>query len=592
MLRQMDISLHRRDVCILMVLVTLTLALRIPFVGMEQLRDGLYWARIVENGDDMYAILNPHHLGYLPANVILLNTITLAGAARSGITAGVVHSVIGAGVLTIVMYLLGRQVSGSRAVGVILSLTLGASQVSWVFSTQVAPYVPLLASLGLLSYSLVLSHKSRNFASRVLLPAIAFAVAIYYHQAAVLLSVPIVVYFLSLRGSAGLKDVGWVLSISAGMVLAGYVAAYFTLYDELSVKSFLTYCTRYASIPDPSFSTFSNYNPSAFALLIQQQFEAFLIAPWGVRGLAYWIFGLSLATLLLWHVWRGFKRAPFAALRLFSASWIITYLCFYLWAVPAEKEPLSFNFVPILLLVALVVVDVKDKTPSWSRRAATLAAFAFVVGMGFKNFREVILPMSQDFGKEHAIAKDLVGVLPKRCAIFHQDQLVLQNLYYYFSGKWSDLRDLWDLTTYFFYGEGKPIPFTWQNFEFREDTCYVVPVSMVAPTTRIRLKSGNELGKEWLEYVEWLFGIALQEGAVSARTYSIMVDARGRAYFVIGGGHETVSDISAWLMDMDGRISSATYTPSSSFSNWVRENEEVLEGHLVGGERSRTLEKQ
>jgi hypothetical protein len=58
-------NLSAFTISVLIVLVALAASLTFP--PIQQIRDSLYWAKEVQQGTNLYALLNPHHLAYLPA---------------------------------------------------------------------------------------------------------------------------------------------------------------------------------------------------------------------------------------------------------------------------------------------------------------------------------------------------------------------------------------------------------------------------------------------------------------------------------------------------------------------------------------------
>ena len=72
-----------------MLLVLVALAASLAFPPIQQIRDSLYWAKEIENGTNLYALLNPHHLAYLPTiQALFVEKIQGAIDLQDGSTVG------------------------------------------------------------------------------------------------------------------------------------------------------------------------------------------------------------------------------------------------------------------------------------------------------------------------------------------------------------------------------------------------------------------------------------------------------------------------------------------------------------------------
>ena len=82
-------------------LVLTVLAASLAFPPIQQIRDSLYWAKEVEAGTNLYALLNPHHLVYLPAIRALYVTLGKVCASCTPIDAAQVVGLISSAVAAV-----------------------------------------------------------------------------------------------------------------------------------------------------------------------------------------------------------------------------------------------------------------------------------------------------------------------------------------------------------------------------------------------------------------------------------------------------------------------------------------------------------
>ncbi len=550
-------------------MAALALLLTVPFAAEEQIRDSLFWARIVEEGTNWYAILNPHHLIYLPIDRLIYALLHPFCPECDGITVGKLHSLIAVSAAAAGFHMLVFRLTSERWLAILASLLLLLSEVVWVCASQVEPYAPLIACLVLLVYVLAGQHA---FSRRgLLVAAFWFALAVLYHQAMVALALPLLFYALAARGQRGMVDMAFLLGVAGALVLACYLAAYGYLYGDLSPRGFLVYCLRYASIPDPTYATFANYTWQGFTLILLRHFQGFLFLPWGLHKAAPLFYLAALLALAAWTLRQIARRAPRMAIRVFCLAWVVLFIALYLWGNPDDKESVLLYIVPFLLLLSLGVADLLAAMRGG--RVARSILFAVLIGIvlvvGARNFTEVVLPMSRDKGRAYARAAQINGAIPAECQIIHQEQPVLEHLYYYFHRPGADL---WDILTFFMYGQNRAMPFTWRNFDFSSKPCYGIPVSAILPDANVRDHSGYGLPREWLGFMAWLFDLRIQDGRLlTARPYRIAVDAGGRAYFILSAKPETSGlGLDAWFAEIDHRLAQAQGKPHDRYSRWYR----------------------
>lgn len=570
----------------LIVLSLLALAVTLPFITQEQIRDSLFWAKVINDGKDLYSLLNPHHLIYLPINLLVHKLIGPFCPVCDGIGVGMIHSML-AYILSVTgIYLLVREFSTFRPLAWLAALLLLFAEVPWVYSMQVSPYIPMLASLAWLALITTRIEHRGVTPARLLAMGGLLALTILYHQAAVVLSIPILLFFLR---RDGLRPAMAVLCGAGALVLAAYLVAYALLESHWSFASLLAFSQRYSTIPIPTFSTFSNYTWSNFALLLQLHIEGLALPPWRLRTLYKAAFMIGVLVLFAWHAYAIVRGRRLAAFRLFSLSWLILLFAVYLWANPTEKEYFSIDYTPLIALLFLSLADLSE-TRKRAFQVSMIAILLFIAYAAWQNFTTVIQPMSAGKGKNYFIARDMAAVAPGNCLVIHEDQLVQQNVNYYFGYR---TRDLWDIMNYYFYAQGRPIPFTWLNFSFNEAACYIIPARTILPEANVSGNSGYERPQQWLDFTRWLFGIA-SDGNSATRMYQVrsLRDANDRLYFMVVPKPVTLPLGTDWASYLDQAMVEATGKPMQSYSTWARKfptlsSTGLLQGHptLPGGYR-------
>jgi hypothetical protein len=567
-------------VSILLVLIALAASLTFP--PIQQIRDSLYWAKEVEQGTNLYALLNPHHLAYLPAVRAL--SLTLVKVCES---CGPIHAAQAIGVASsmtavVALFYLTRRLAASTFVAAGLALALIFSRTFWIFSMQVSPYVPLLAALALFALTIVTrGEQLQDNKWAIAAVAFTFAAAVLLHQAAILIGFALTAYLFASRSwRAAWRALLSIGICSGGIVLIAYMAAFVALYgaSTLSFPAFAKYLTRYASTNNPCCATFANFSPEGLSTLLDGHFETFLSPPWSLRLPMVFAFGAALLLLIGWNVFRA-ASGDGVGIRVFFVSWLAVMLGFLLWAYPIGGVPPTLNVVPILALVSLAIGDLlrlARSRPIVTQVAVGVPILVLAVVFAVRNFDDGISPLHSSLGKKYEQASLLAVTAPKRCTIIEGDQEVLMNLYYYFDRAGLDA---WDLMTWFYFAKASKPPFTWEKFRFSDHDCLVIESKYLNPTMPIQHALGDSALNRWYAYIEWLLGFGYESGRVaSTRCMNSTVDHRGSRYLVINlrercdtADFEAVmKQLDALLGPVDGQHGAAV------FSQWFAQHRDVV----------------
>lgn len=584
---QMHTTSSRSLYLALIIVAALAVSLSLSFPPIQQVRDSLYWARVVDEGTNLYALLNPHHLGYLPLlRTILLLTYTVCPECNAIHVAqwlGVVSYAIAA----ISILLLTTKLSRSTIVSIGLSIVLIASRNMWVHSMQVSPYVPMVGALFLLALA-VATHGPHLPQSRtaVVLVSAPFAVAVLLHQAAVLIGFALAVYLLSAFPPRVAAKTLLRIGIFSGLpVLLCYVVAFALIFgiDALSFGALTKYMTRYATINDPIFASFANFTFEGLNLLLLGQLENFLVPPWALRSYSLIVFGLLLLALVGWNVVMS-TLGDHAALRLFFVSWLVLMLAFTLWASPRDDVSKLLNLVPIFGLAAFAIGDIvarlgERKHPFALPATAGAMLLGLAAALATRTLAEDVKPLHLELGQKYESASLAAQAVPATCRIIDVDQEVLMNLYFYFD---RDGLDGWDLITWFYYGRPEAVPWTWENFRFSGHSCLAIKGAFVKPSIAIkRGVDGHSQPEKWYAFLEWFIGIDYEDGRVAGmRCLDSVLDAQDAPYLLVHVGERcAVSGLRRVMTTLDAHLSGPqTSSRPGDFEAWFLENEQAIIG--------------
>jgi hypothetical protein len=571
-------------VSVLLVLVVLAASLTFP--PIQQIRDSLYWAKEVEKGTNFYALLNPHHLVYLPAVLAVAAALGKVCASCGPIHAAQAIGLASSAIAVVAMFYLARRLAASTLVAAGLALALIFARTFWVFSMQVSPYVPMLAALALFALVIVTrGEQLQDDRGGMLAVAGAFAAAVLLHQAAILIGFALTAYLFASRSwRDAWRALLWIAIYSGGIVLIAYLAAFVVIFgaEAMSFPAFAKYLTRYASTNTPGVATFSNFSLEGLTTLMNGHFETFMLPPWSLRLPMIYGFGTGLLLLIGWNIFRAVSGDRLGV-RLFFISWLAIMLGFLLWAYPIGGVPPTLNVVPILALVSLAAGDflrlARSRHTTVMHVAASAPLFIAVVLFAVRNFDDAIEPLHSSLGKKYEKASLVTEAAPKRCTIVEGDQEVSMNLYYYFD---REGRDAWDLMTWFYFAKGNKPPFTWDNFRFSDHDCLVVEAKYLSPTMPVQQHVGGDSALDrWYAYIEWLLGFDYENGRVaSTRCMNSTVDSRGSRYLVINLRERcAIANLEAVMGQLDAHLGAIDAKPGVAvFSDWFARHRGAVPG--------------
>src|SRR5574337_543235 len=513
----------------LVVLIVAFLVLH--FQPQEMIRDSAYWAKLVEQGDPR--IWHPHHLIYMPINLVIYRGLEFFCADCSAIAAGQIHSAIWALVGAICMQYIGARITGKSLHGLWLALLMATSQMPWVFSMQPQAYMPLIGALSLV-FTYLLRTRSNPFTwGSILVVAALYALTVLYHQAMVLISLPLAYYLLKIKHGEGLKAALMVLLISGAVVVGMYLCAAAYVMGELSPRSFVQYATFFGQVmADPKYFNSGNFTPHNVLVLLDSQFNVVQAPVWRLKEAVLALFGLGLISMVVWNC-----RQVLAKGRLYEERTFLLIVLFIFWGLTLWGNPLddgwpTFILVPIFILTATALHDLQpvlDRLLGAFVGLFYIALFFFVFLGALRNLNERILPMHLERGQDFHRAELIASIVPPECTIYENKMLVYYNLYYFFS---RETRDFWDVLTAAYFGSEQQK----RNYFDSPDRspCVAVNIDYLDPEYSVSGATGVSFPELWMGILKWMFGIKeISPELFQWRESEIRVTSGGGAYLII-----------------------------------------------------------
>ena len=549
-------------------LVLIAIFLLLSFRPQELIRDSAGWATVVATGD--ISIWHPHHLLYMPINWLFLQGLTLFCTECNAVDAGQLHGAIWAVVMVLSVHYLVSSLTGRPVLGFALALLLLTSQSVWVLALQPQAYVPLIGTLSLM-FAYLFITKAQSYSLRwALTVAALFSLAVLYHQAMVLLSLPLAYYVATTKKPHGIKAASIILCASGSMVLGLYLWATSHVMGELTIHSFYEYLTLFAQVmADPKYFSFGNYTLGNTLVLLNSQLDAIFIPPWGLRKWVFTLFVLAIAFMLAWNVRQILVKASLYEERTLLLIIIAIFWALTLWGNPTDFGWPAFILLPIFILAGLSLADfmpsIERIKPMPTLIYAALAIL--VVGVALRNFNERILPMHLDKGADYHYAKSIAAVVPHECYVYETQMLVYYDLNYYFS---RSTRDFWDLITAAYYGNSE------KNRYFSsldQSSCVAVDTKYLDPSLNVSGKSGFQLPEQWLRLMIWLFDLReTATGQFTWRDFHVVSAQNKRTYIIVNNKQKTAPlPISAFWQSLKNTADQSKTNKPEGYSRWLNE---------------------
>lgn len=482
--------------------------------SQEQRPDALGHLIAIREGQNLF---HPHHLLYNPIIRAAHRAVQVFWPDADLLVIAQLHNIFWAVLLLVAVFLIFHSFL-SNALALSWTGFVLFSAGFWVCSTQVESYIPALSLLYIIAAILFLRPDWVRTRTGTATIVILFALSALYHQAFSIFFVPLA-YALIVRAGRAYSGLIFVAGLVA---LLAYLFAYLAIArQDAGIAGFLTFIFKYATIPSPDWGTFANISANGLIQLINSQILAIVQIghlPWPLRKIAIAAVAALLVFLILYHARQILRQAPLHTLRGFLLIHLCTFLCFFWWWAPREREFLIAPAISIALLLALFLRDVSPR-----QVCATCACAAGLLAMmlGIANYRWEVHTLSASRGAAYEEATLIASQIPPQTAIL-ADYAVAQNLAYYHHHRALPVNLI---LLYFYNGQALP-----ENLDISKCDHIAVEVQALSSGHRVGSFSGETRPEAQQAFIAWLFGVQSGNEGLRMRAFDRISLPNGAAY--------------------------------------------------------------
>jgi hypothetical protein len=544
--------------------------------AVEQSADSLAYLTKARAGTGLF---HPHHLLFNAAvRMVYLGLAALTGV-RDVVVAAQVHNLAFSVIALLAVYLIGLRWLGSQSVGLLGLCWYGSSTGLMVFATQAEVYVPAAGAAAVAAlFLLQLVDAPRSRKARVGLVA-SWVIAVLYHQTSVLLLVPMVVVVIVVRSRDLAKSFAAVAVTAGSLVLGIYWLAFrVTNASSSEVLSLGRYVFSYAFAGGVRWGDVANVSAAGSLRLLESHL-------WGLSTLV----GAEptiLITLALagagaaWLAWRFSGRRARLVL-CYAVTSAVTYLAFFLWWFPVEKEFAVLTGLPMCLaLMAGMAPLVQERRLG---RAGFWSAVSGVVLISAVNFvgtyRLELRPRHQSPGQAFHRARFL-ATFDDGSTLRLTEYKVVTSTRFYFADSVGSVGEI-NLLERSVHAQRLDAP--WMN-RTRWDRV-IVNVAEIQPWAWYNGRNGFHEPETWLRMLGWVLNLRDEGDGWRSDGWEIVTDDAGNEYLLVTDGDSRWGD----PLQLLERLSSSLERGSKSrraFKKWAVSNSHLAAAG-VGLPRSR-----
>ena len=283
-------------------------------------------------------------------------------------------------------FLLATSLLGSRAGGLATAIGLAVAHGYWVYAGQPEVYVPTVGAT-MIALALLATAGPVLQAGRIVLAAVFWAFACFFHLASVVLFVPFAILVLGRWGLGAWHRLVALYAVTGGIVLAGFLTAYgWVGARPLSAEGFLGWVLEITDRPLTDWGSTANllsvgqlvravWSQVKALVLLPEVLTLPLSPPFDQLPIAVLV-GSAIAATLLWNLVQLVRRAELAVER---ATLLATFGClfvFFSWWDTSVHKFFIPSSAPLILLAAIALRDVARRLgeAGRDRLAATVAA--------------------------------------------------------------------------------------------------------------------------------------------------------------------------------------------------------------------------
>lgn len=558
-------------------LVVFTFLLLFTTKAAQQIQDSLVYAYAAKTGLELF---HPHHLLYIPIVRLFLQLISPLCGSCDAVFAAQLHNILWATVAVASLFLILKQVSEYTFLGLLVAVLLLVTRGFWELSTQTTMYVPVTSCLALLVTVLIVWQGNTLTRCKIVIVTLLLALAVLYHQANVLFSIPLGYYLIAINGKRGWKASLAAISFAGLIVLSVYFLAFFASKGTWSLGEFMRFCFSYTQeiclggqcrYRPSNWGTLNHFGAAGIRSFLDSLLWNFAILPERLVRLIRPILAFFMIMLYGWHIWQLINHAIHEKMRIFLLVWMSIYILFNLWWLPSYPHPFIIVLLPILLLTCLALKDVIDKLPNsyCSKLLPTTVVMVAILFMFTRNFYTVVLPLQEPESDSYLEAAKLAVLVPSECMILTSYR-VWNHLRYYFDRTEGTIQAKNPLS---FFHESTPIP---QQYYIEEEGCVFVLASYVTPeftmSTRFSAAiNGYNNPSGWLSYIAWLFDFEYDMGGslITSRKFEVINLDEGDPYIFISSPKTKIRGINELFQVLDSQINGSFGEGKNSFQSWL-----------------------
>lgn len=516
------------------------LALLVLTRASEQTGDSLAYAHAVREGGG--ALFHPHHLIYNAAVRAIYLVLSPWCTACDAIVAGQLHNLFWALVAVVAFYQLLLRLVESRSLALTGAALLLVSQGFWQYATQVEVYIPTTAVVTLLILALARWQGAPLTSRRKGALVALLALAILYHQTSVLLCLPLALYLALQYGRTGLGTWVAVVALAGTIVLTGYLLAWASSAESLSVEAFRRFVFFQTYNPQPEWGVRANVSMAGVDKLLKSQLWALVAYPLPLQRVAVMALGLGILLLAGGWSWMAGRRGSGAALPALFVLWLLTYYAFFLWWHPGEREFFITPLVPLLALTLVTAARVARRVPSRVQPLIPPLLALWVLVWGALDLA-ALWPLHQTRGVAYDQAMSLAAVAPDHCLLAANYRIVTHLRYYTGAEKTLEVT----LPLLHFYQRDSLPPW----YDIAAEPCVVVPLDDVTPSHTVRTYNGYGDRLGWKAYLEWLLDVrSMSGGRLRARAFEVGSGPSG-AYLILSDERRVYESLAHLLTELD-----------------------------------------
>jgi hypothetical protein len=391
------------------------------YIVWYQTGDSLFHAWSIATGEQLF---HPHHLLY---NIVVRLLYGMSSAVIPGVTALAVaqfHSIgwaiVGGGSLYTILRLWGA----GRIVALLYAALLLCTQGILLYTTQAEVYLPAMGALALFTALLFRNPVDRWSLKRYAAMTALLVLGIGYHQTAVFIVLPLLLY---LRGSGRGWPLRWLgVVVPAGIVcLALYLTAYVTSDESSTYGGFFHYITLYAHAIQPEWGASGNISLPGFMQLLKSQAWS-IASPNGLVGIVPHILtGLALTVAVIRGASHSLHRSKHSAEARYLLAWVTLFLAFAWFWLPSEREFTLIPLFPLLLLTGLAFTR-REAAPDTQRRRVQMQTAVLVLVLVLfaeANGRELLSRTTSDV-EARELAHRLATVVENETVIWDDHEVL------------------------------------------------------------------------------------------------------------------------------------------------------------------------